>query len=97
MEWKANFGKALAIATRNSLISEKTTSCGSELYNDIFAIDYAPIIRNWDFRKNAKPKLDGIFALAISRKTKPIFEYIFGLILQSYSVDDVKTKLGLPT
>lgn len=65
--WKAGFGKGLAKELPQKYLSKKTTSCGS-MEGLQYKSNFSKFLKNWDFRKLAKPKLDSVFLAAKARK-----------------------------
>ena len=89
--WKESFGRALAKQLPNKFLFKKKTSCGT-LSALNYNSDYKDFVKNNDFRKNARPKLDSIIWAAKKRKTDKNLQKFEKLVLASRKLDVVKEK-----
>jgi hypothetical protein len=74
MTWKKNFAKELAKWTNNDALESKTTSCGGLDYID-FNKTSCNVMKNWDFRKLARNKLNQVVSHASLRRLNPSFAH----------------------
>lgn len=91
--WKEDFGKNLAKLLPNKYLSSVKTSCGT-LKAIKYNSNYKNFVKEWDFRRLAKPKLDSIFSyINFKNKNKKDIEELENIILRSKSVDAIKEKI----
>ena len=67
--WKTNFGKHLSEKLPNKYLKTKKTACGSVLAVG-YDSDYTEFVKTWDFRKLARPMIEGIVNYAAAAKKK---------------------------
>jgi len=67
--WKQTFGRNLAKYMPNQYLKSCKTSCGT-LKAVKYKSNYNKFVKEWDFRKLAKPKMDAIIKLANFSKIK---------------------------
>ncbi len=88
--WKTDFAKNLARYLPQKFVSKMETTCGS-----IRAIKYHPSMekfkREWDFRKNAREKLDAI----VASLTYPEADDVRRMVKESKTVSSLRKKLSL--
>ena len=83
--WKASLGRGLGKNLPNKFLLRKKTSCGS-ITAITYNSDYRQFIKDWDFRRLAKPKLDAICMSICATKNDKRF-------LELYKLIDSKRKL----
>ena len=90
--WKKDFSKQLAKYLPQKFLKYVNTSCGNTK-----AITYNPnfkkFIKKWDFRKLAKPKIDGIISYTEDKKKYPLLEEIETILLKSKTKKSVLNRL----
>ena len=67
--WKQTFGRNLAKYMPNQYLKSCKTSCGT-LKAIKYNSNYNKFVKDWDFRKLAKPKMDAIIKLTKFSKIK---------------------------
>lgn len=92
-DWKRNFMKALSIHMPNKFFAKKSTACGGE-----FAIrwksNYTNFIRDNDFRKKGKKKIDHI--LRVMRHIKnSMYWQMYKNILKKYNHKGIKETISV--
>ena len=65
--WKKDFAKNLVNEMPNKWLSASKTACGG-LESINYRSDYRQFKKDWDFRKRAKPYMDGIFYYTAEKK-----------------------------
>jgi hypothetical protein len=65
--WKKDFAKNLVKEMPNKWLSASKTACGG-LESISYRSDYRQFKKDWDFRKRAKPYMDGIFYYTAEKK-----------------------------
>ena len=66
-DWKVGFAKQLTRLLPNKYLAKKNTSCGT-LKAIKYRSNYKTFVHDWDFRKNARSKLNGIVFAAQAQK-----------------------------
>jgi hypothetical protein len=75
VEWKKSFAANLAALMPNKYLLKKSTACGT--LNAIkYKSNYTGFTDKWDFRKNARPKLNGIILAAKAQKENKDFRLL---------------------
>jgi hypothetical protein len=93
--WKENFAEQIGRELPNKYILNIKTSCGS-IKAIKYKSNYSDFIKNWDFRKLAKPKLDAIISSAIFKKeNSEIINDLENIIMKSKSINAIKNKIGI--
>lgn len=91
LNWKIGFAKNLSRYMPNKYLKSKKTACGT-----LKAVDqksnYEKFIREWDFQKLARPKMDAIVLFAVNRKKHQDLEDLATLILSSKNLATVKKR-----
>lgn len=75
VEWKKSFASNLAELLPNKYLLKKSTACGT-LEAIKYKSNYMDFTENWDFRKNARPKLNGIILAAKAQKENKNFRLL---------------------
>lgn len=65
--WKENFAKNLVKEMPNKWLAKKSNSCGTMRAIN-YKSNYVRFKKHWDFRRLAKPKMDGIFNYTAAKK-----------------------------
>lgn len=73
--WKENFAKNLVKEMPNKWLQRKSESCGT-LKAIHYKSDYVKFKKQWDFRKLAKPKMDGIFNFTAEKIYGPNAQFL---------------------
>lgn len=68
--WKESFGHQLAQRLPQQYLQHKTTSCGT-VQALSYRSNYRTFIRQWDFRRNARPYLDALMWLTYHQRLQP--------------------------
>ena len=74
-EWKKSFSRYLAKLLPNKYLLKKSTSCGS-MAAIRYESDYKGFVKKWDFRINARPKLNGIILAAKAQQENKNFRIL---------------------
>jgi len=91
--WKEEFGKKLAKLLPNKYISSIKTSCGT-LKAVKYNSNYKNFVKEWDFRRLAKPKLDAIISYIVFKyNNKKTTEELENIILSSKNLNTIKHKI----
>lgn len=89
--WKDIFALELAKHLPNKYLLKRKTSCGT-IKAIKYSSSYDKFVREWDFRKLARPKLDALVLSAKLRKTQDGKE-LAELILDSRTLSGLKKKI----
>ena len=91
--WKEDFAYELSKLLPNKYISNIETSCGT-LKAIKYKSNYIEFVKEWDFSKLAKPKMDSIVLAAIFKKeNKNMVQGLEDIITSSKNVDTLKSKM----
>tara|TARA_A100001011_G_scaffold394642_1_gene487556 strand:+ start:24789 stop:26030 length:1242 start_codon:yes stop_codon:yes gene_type:complete len=90
-EWKIDFAKELAKLMPNKYLSSVKTSCGT-LDAISYKSNYNRFVKNWNFKKLGKPKLNAVIKAASLLKNPDVKE-LYDLIHKSRSIQSFKLKL----
>ena len=89
--WKENFANNLASKLPNRNLKRKKTACG-----DIDVIkynsNYKNFLKKYDFRLNARPKLNGIIHAALERKHNKTLQRFEKDVLKSRNINGFKSR-----
>jgi hypothetical protein len=94
MPWKRNFAKNLSNATssQKGYLSRVRDSCGLQKMSESKKLKLDNIIENFDFRKLAKPRLDGIIKNAKLLTEDKIIKKYVEIVLSSKKKSTVLSK-----
>lgn len=84
--WKVDFSKNLAKELPNKYINKVKTSCGTIRAIEYHS-DYKKFMKDWDFRRIARRKMDSIFNAALNRIDSETIQEFEELILQSRTLN----------
>jgi hypothetical protein len=73
-------------------LARKTTTCGT-IQAIEFDSNFHSFRKQWDFRKLAKPKLDGIINYTCYKKIHPLLKKLEDIVLSSRYPDTIQDKL----
>lgn len=90
--WKESFAKQLSIELPNKFLTKKKTSCGT-LSAIKYKSNYINFIKKWDFRKNAKQKLDCVLLSQICMKKSPKLRELIMKINSIHRLSSIKKQL----
>lgn len=91
--WKESLGKQLSKELPNKYLSSKKTSCGT-LHSIKYDSNYSNFLKQWNFKKLAKPKLNAIMLSTIEIKKNTQIEQILELINTSRKLKNLKQKIN---
>jgi hypothetical protein len=91
-DWKMGFARELAKLMPNQYLKYKRTSCGT-LKAVAYKSNYNKFVKEWDFRKLAKPKLDAIVLAALAIKRNEDIEELAEMITDSRTLRSMKKKV----
>lgn len=94
MPWKANLAKNLAKVTKLNYIGKLSTSCGLEKMPSPLKNKLQNVIKYYNFKNLAKPKLDLLIKNAGNLKNKEIQKYMY-TILHSRKLKKIELKKKL--
>jgi len=89
VEWKKSFASNLAALMPNKYLLKKSTACGT-LKAIKYKSNYKGFAEKWDFRKNARPKLNGIILAAKAQKENNDFRILADDINKARSYGTLK-------
>ena len=90
--WKESLGRELAKLLPNPWLKKKRTSCGTRQAT-AYRSSYSKFVKDWDFRKLARPKMDAIVARVRAIKKDRDVAYLAELVESSRSVASLKKKV----
>lgn len=94
MPWKANLAKNLSKVTKLNYLSKLSTSCGLEKMPSPLKNKLQNVIKYYNFKNLAKPKLDLLIKNAGNLKNKEIQKYMY-TILHSRKLKKIELKKKL--
>lgn len=92
--WKEDLGRNLSIELPNKYLTRKSTSCGT-LTAINYDSDYAQFMKQWDFRRLARYKMNGIMLAAVDKHDRNIFNTYEYLVLSSNTLESFFKKINL--
>ena len=90
--WKRDLAKNLAKNMPNVYLKSVKTSCGT-LKAINYRSNYNKFVREWDFRKRAKPKVDAIVLSALAIKKNNDIADLVKLVSKSKNINSIKNNI----
>jgi hypothetical protein len=90
--WKANLAKNLAKSMPNRYLKKISTSCGGlEAVN--YKSTYSQFVKEWDFRKRARPRMDAIILSVIYIRKYPSLKDVVEIASSTQRLDYIKSRV----
>ena len=90
--WKEDFGKNLTKYMPNKYLSKTSTSCGT-LSALNYKSNYKKFVKDWDFRKLGKVKVDAMIASALFVKHNKDIRHILEILNKSKTIESAIHKI----
>lgn len=90
--WKESLGYYMYKLLPHKYLKGKRTSCGTK-DAITYTGNYTKFVKQWDFRKLARPKMDSIILSRVALRADVPFQRFYELVLQSKTIKGLKKRV----